>query len=224
MTKTRGTGLLMVWTDIDPEYEDAFNAWYNEEHIPHLAKVPGILNSGRYRAVRGGPKYLAMYELEDHNVLRGTDFANSTRYKPTARRTGSSGGHIGRNFILNTYRQIFPARTDPIECQDPEMPKFLQIGRIDIPGAMEEEFNDWYNTNYIPAFLQVPGVIRSRRYLAVESQPKYMTVYEFENAKVSDTPEWGVARDSNPWNLRVRPHLRLDAGSPAVFQRIFPEL
>ena len=29
MAKTRGTGLLTVWTDIDPEYEDAFNRRYD---------------------------------------------------------------------------------------------------------------------------------------------------------------------------------------------------
>ena len=32
MAKTRGTGLLMVWTDIDEEYEAEFNRWYDEEH------------------------------------------------------------------------------------------------------------------------------------------------------------------------------------------------
>ena len=28
MAKTRGTGLLMVWTDIDAEFEPEFNRWY----------------------------------------------------------------------------------------------------------------------------------------------------------------------------------------------------
>ena len=87
---------------------------------------------------------------------------------------------------------------------------------------MEEEFNDWYNTAYIPGYLTVPGCIRARRYLAVEGQPKYLTVYEFENAGVPDTPEWARARSGNPWNARMRPHVRLDEGSPAVFRRIFP--
>jgi hypothetical protein len=27
MAKTRGTGLLMVWTDIDAEFEAEFNRW-----------------------------------------------------------------------------------------------------------------------------------------------------------------------------------------------------
>jgi hypothetical protein len=99
---------------------------------------------------------------------------------------------------------------------------FLQMGRIDIAAAMEEEFNDWYNTAYIPGYLTVPGCIRARRYLAVEGLPKYLTVYEFENAGVPDTPEWDRARNGNPWNARMRPHVRLDEGSPAVFRRIYP--
>ena len=65
MAKTRGTGLLMLWTDVDPEYEAEFNRWYDEEHLDRLLKVPGFLSASRYVALRGGPKYLAMYELEE---------------------------------------------------------------------------------------------------------------------------------------------------------------
>src|SRR5262249_48122491 len=116
MAKTRGTGLLMLWTDVDPELEEEFNRWYNEEHMEHLLKVPGFLSGGRYRALKGGPTYLTMYELEDHNVLRSAAFIDTVRYQPSPWRTRASGGHIGRNFMLNPYRQIFPARTNPIEA------------------------------------------------------------------------------------------------------------
>ena len=223
MPKTRGTGLLMAWTDVDPAHEADFNRWYDEEHIGTLLKVPGFLNAGRYRALRGGPKYLAMYELEDHNVLRSAAFLDAVRYHPTARRSATSPSSTGRNFLLNGYRQIFPARTHPVD-NPTEMPRYLQMGRIDIVAWMEEEFNDWYNTCYIPEFEKVPGVIRARRYTAIEAQPKYLTVYEFENPNVPDTKEWMAARELNPWSRRVRPAMRLDAGSPAVFERIFPAL
>ena len=102
--------------------------------------------------------------------------------------------------------------------------KGLLLVTMQPPAAMEEEFNDWYNTCYIPGFLQVPGVIRARRFTAIEAQPKYLTVYEFENPGVPDTKEWMAARDSNPWSRRVRAGMRLDEGSPAVFERIFPRL
>ena len=77
MTRTRGTGLLMVWTDIDPEFEAEFNRWYDDEQIPRLLQVPGFLSAGRYSAVKGGPKYLAVYELEDHDVLRSSAYLNT---------------------------------------------------------------------------------------------------------------------------------------------------
>jgi hypothetical protein len=40
MAKTRGTGLLTVWTDIDPEIEAEFNRWYDEEQIPGGCRSP----------------------------------------------------------------------------------------------------------------------------------------------------------------------------------------
>jgi len=185
-SKTRGTGLLMVWTDIDAEFEAEFNRWYDEEHIARLLEVPGFLSAGRYRAVKGGPKYLAMYELR------------------------------------NAYRQIFPVHTHPVE-QTVAMAPFLQMGRIDVSSAIEEEFNAWYNTAYIPGYLAVPGCLGARRFVAVEGQPKYLTVYEFEHASVSESEAWTRARASNPWTRRVQPQLRHDDGSPGVYQRIYPK-
>jgi hypothetical protein len=221
MAKTRGTGLLMLWTDVDPELEEEFNRWYNEEHMPHLLKVPGFLSGGRYRALKGGPKYLTMYELEDHNVLRSAAFIDTVRYQPSPWRTRASGGHIGRNFMLNPYRQIFPARTNPIEATMPPAP-FLQVGRIDVPAHVEEEFNAWYNTAYIPGYLAVPGVLGARRFVAVDAQPRYLTVYEFERGDVSEGDSWNRARESNPWSARIRSVMQHDEGSPGVYERIYP--
>ena len=41
------------------------------------------------------------------------------------------------HFLRNAYRQIFPMHTDPME-QSMEMVPVLQMGRIDIPAAVEE--------------------------------------------------------------------------------------
>ena len=125
--KTRGTGLLMVWTDIDAEFEAEFNRWYDEEHIARLLEVPGFLSAGRYMAVRGGPKYLAMYELEDHNVLRSAAYLDTVQYQPSPQRTKIGTSRVGRNFLRNAYRQIFPVHTNPIE-QTVAMPRFCRWG------------------------------------------------------------------------------------------------
>jgi hypothetical protein len=221
MPRTRGSALLMAWTDVDSEHEAAFNEWYDTEHMLRLGAVPGFLSGARYRALRGGPKYLAMYELDDHTVLRTSAFLDEIRFRPSASRTKISPSAIGRNFLLNAYRRIFPVMSQPAD-ETWEPAPFLQMGRIDVAAAMEDEFNDWYNTAYIPGYLKVPGVLRARRFVAVEAVPKYLTVYEFSNAGVPDSAEWVAARDGNPWNKRMRPHVRLDEGSPAVFERIWP--
>jgi hypothetical protein len=42
MPKTRGTGLLMVWADIDADFDQEQKLWYEEEHLPRSYKSPGF--------------------------------------------------------------------------------------------------------------------------------------------------------------------------------------
>ena len=62
-------GLLLVMMDIPPEHEDEFNRWYKEEHLPERRACSGFLSCRRFRAVEGGPKYLAIYDLESADTL-----------------------------------------------------------------------------------------------------------------------------------------------------------
>ena len=56
----------------EPGYEDELNAWYAEEHIGRLLKVPGFRQARRFRAIDGRPKYLALYDLESLDALKPT--------------------------------------------------------------------------------------------------------------------------------------------------------
>jgi hypothetical protein len=31
-----------MMVDVDPDYEEEFNRWYNDEHMPELLRVPGF--------------------------------------------------------------------------------------------------------------------------------------------------------------------------------------
>jgi hypothetical protein len=97
------------------------------------------------------------------------------------------------------------------------MAPVLQIGRMDVPPAADREFNDWYNTIYVPNYEKVPGVIRGRRYRAVEGTPTYLTLYEFEHPKVSESPAWMAQRDASPVNEQMRKNMKHAAGSPGVY-------
>lgn len=64
-------GLLVNAVNIATEAEKDFNAWYDEEHLPALSKVPGTLLARRYRAegtTGGTHRYVAVYHLASPEV------------------------------------------------------------------------------------------------------------------------------------------------------------
>ena len=75
---TTSRGLLLFTTDIDPAMEEEFHRWYEEEHIPERMAVPGFLTARRFRAIEGGPKYLAVYDLESPEVLASEPYLRLT--------------------------------------------------------------------------------------------------------------------------------------------------
>ena len=54
----------VVETDVLPGMEDEFNAWYDTEHVPGLAAVPGTVRAQRFLVAGGSPRYHACYDLE----------------------------------------------------------------------------------------------------------------------------------------------------------------
>ena len=207
----QANGLLAVWTDIAPEAEREFNEWYNKEHISQLLGVPGFLSGRRYEAVEGSPKYLALYELTDVSVLKGDAF-RQVRESPTE--WSKKIIPLFRNTAIGMYQQIFSYGTQP--AKDAE---FVLTVRLNIPADKEKDFNEWYNVDHVPALVGVPGVYCARRYMAVEGDPKYLAVYEMNDARIPKTPEWDKARNSE-WTLRIRPYLK--DPKPIVSRRIYP--
>jgi hypothetical protein len=219
MAAKKGSGLLMVWADIPADKEPDFNRWYNEEHFKERLDVPGFLSGARYEAVKGGPKHLAVYELESPAVLESPAY-KKVQANPTPWTKRSSPEVIGTTFIRNVYSMIHPKALAPGAAESGMAPA-LQIGRMDVPPDVDAEFNDWYNTIYVPNYEKVPGVIRGRRYRAVTGTPTYLTLYEFEHPKVSESAAWLAQRDASPVTQKIRPHMRHAAGSPGIYVKTF---
>jgi hypothetical protein len=216
----KGRGIFLVYTDVDPKYEEEFNAWYNTEHLPDLLSLPGFLEAARYVAYKGGPKYLAVYELESAEALKSAEF-QKVRANPSPWSRRVSPAVIGKNVSRTLGQQIFPV---DLERPDRGMAPALQIGRMSVLESADQEWNDWYNGEYIPGYRQVPGVIYARRYRVVEGETRYTTVYEFEQEKVSETAEWNKQREgSSPRSSHMREVMTHLAGSPGVYRRIYPQ-
>jgi len=220
MANRKGTALLMVFTDIDTEQDADFNNWYNQEHVPDLLALPGFLNAARYEAARGGPRYLACYELENAEAVQTPEYL-AFRRSPSewTQRVTPSG--IGRNYVRNVYTQIYPQENDPA-VMGRGMAPALQIGRMKVPAEIEAKYNEYYDTVRTPGNLQVPGCLAVRRYQAVEGEPKYMTVYEFEHEKVPETQPWKERSSQDNMHSYIGGTYGHAPGSPGVYRRIFP--
>lgn len=211
MAGQEAQGLLAVWTDIAPEAEREFNDWYNTEHIPQLLGIPGFLSGRRYQAVEGEPRYLALYELTNVEVLKSDAF-RQVRESPTE--WSKKIIPLFRNTAIGAYRQLFACRNYPIQEAE-----FVLTVRLNIPAERENEFNQWYNIDHLPALVSVPGVYGARRFQAAESDPKYLAVYEMNDAGVPKSAAWDKARNTD-WTIKMRPSLK-DA-RVITSRRIYP--
>jgi hypothetical protein len=92
--------------DVPPEHETEFNRWYDEEHLPALARVPGVLRARRFRASSGTPRYVALYDLADPDAPKSAAWraANET---PWSQRLDALTA--GCEWLLRRYLAYRPA-------------------------------------------------------------------------------------------------------------------
>jgi hypothetical protein len=83
----------------------------------------------------------------------------------------------------------------------------------------EQEFNAWYDQEHAPGLARVPGCPRVQRFLAINSQPKYMAIDDLERLDVIKSVAWATARDTE-WTARLRPHRQNRMRQ--LYQFIFP--
>jgi len=65
------TVLFVVKATITKDREEAFNRWYNDEHVPQVLQFKGVVSARRYKALEGEEfQYMAVYELQDEATYR----------------------------------------------------------------------------------------------------------------------------------------------------------
>ena len=91
-TSVRGGGQvagekLFALVAHDPAAEPEFNEWYNAEHLPQLADVPGVLCARRYTSSADDRerKYLALYHLTGPEVSRSDAWSKAADTEWTRR-------------------------------------------------------------------------------------------------------------------------------------------
>jgi hypothetical protein len=102
-------------------------------------------------------------------------------------------------------------------------PNYLFIASMDVDADKEALFNEVYDTEHVPALLEVPGVISARRSvtapltvsiggetkaIAAEGEPRYSAMFELESPDVLTSAAWTRAVEHGRWPHEVRPFTR----------------
>jgi hypothetical protein len=99
---------------------------------------------------------------------------------------------------------------------------YIYVVQMDVPAALEAEFNRIYDQDHVPKILKVPGVRSCVRYRldhsTVATMPRYLAIYEVDRAEIVDSPAWTEASDLGEWKPKIRPHTTNRQHS--VFERI----
>ncbi len=61
-------GLLVSAMNVAPSVDAEFNEWYDKEHLPQLAALPGVLCARRFTSPGAGHKYVATYHLTSPGI------------------------------------------------------------------------------------------------------------------------------------------------------------
>ena len=96
-------GLLLNAMNIAPELEAEFNEWYDKEHIPALAAVPGVLCARRFRGTSGNRKYVALYHLAEPGVVESAEWKTARQSDWTSRLQPHFRDHL--RLVLRRYRR-----------------------------------------------------------------------------------------------------------------------
>jgi hypothetical protein len=107
-------GLLLAMMEPPPAMEEEFQDWYDTEHFPERAAVKGFLTAHRFVCIAGWPRYLALYDLQDVQVLHGPDYGAiaGKGYSPWTHRVVSRvwGQYRAEGVQLYPGQALFGAR------------------------------------------------------------------------------------------------------------------
>jgi hypothetical protein len=166
--------------DLDAATADEFNSWYEAEHVLSVLERPGWRRMARYRCTDGSP-LLSVYELDD--AVEVAPHLSEAPFRSTRFRACGI-----RNYHARTWREIHSA--------GPEMdrPEWLNVVTVDIEPRHAEAFSRWYNEVHVPEILACPGWVANRRYECLDGEPRFLAVYELEDAdRPFRSPEWASA-------------------------------
>ena len=83
--------------------------------------------------------------------------------------------------------------------------KGLLMATMEPPATMEEEFQDWYDTEHVPERRNYPGFESANRWVCVDGWPRWLATYDLESVDAVQTPQYLSTNGdkASPWSKRI---------------------
>lgn len=94
----------------DQGFEDKFNNWYDNEHVPELLSCPGFNEARRFQLVdgqSGSPDYLAIYDVSTMDAFNSEPYQRQRNRPPSEMTALAREVAEHRSWLLGAkYREI----------------------------------------------------------------------------------------------------------------------
>src|SRR5205823_6526854 len=137
---------------------------------PERQRVPGFLLCQRWIGVQDPKVSVATYDLDAIGVVQSSGYRaiGGDNLSPWSKRVTSRVERLMRF----EGDQVLPGDGLP-----PDNAGGFLVNAMNVEPAAEAEFNEWYNTEHIPALAGVPGVLCARRFRATSANRRYVALY-----------------------------------------------
>ncbi len=86
-------------------------------------------------------------------------------------------------------------------------PKGLLLAMMEPPAGMEEEFQDWYDTEHFPERAGVEGFLTAQRFVCIDGWPRFLALYDLGEVGVLHGPAYAKVAGArySAWTRRIIP-------------------
>ena len=211
-TSTTTAGLLAVFVDLEPEHRAEFREFLAEDMFPPRAAI-GFGPGGSFDRVDGqgagsAQRFVTLYETPGVSDLYGAPYQD-------LRKDRAPRDALFHRLFRNPDRYTCALAGTDLDSDPGKLAGLLWIDRFDLADDQIQAFNIWYETVYLPGLAGMDGIIRARRYMAMEGSPKHLIIHQFADAAVLKSAEWRSLREDSAWSAcEVWPR------APALYEKV----
>ena len=214
--------IYTVRMDVTDEVRDQFEEWASGRHIEDLMAA-GFLSAQRFRASKGKPEFLHLYELENVDLL------STDTYKAVAQNDPNIGQvRTGlQNHSASLYEQVvyLPSNGDGERVPGVGARHLITV-QLEVQDGKEDELIEWHRTEHIPTLLQAEGMLAGRlcRRTAMHPStpcldPTWVSIYEMSGPETLGDPK---VKEANSTEWAQQMHAVTTEARLCILERITP--